>query len=277
MRDAAYVLHAPAPPELTAAVADFAGGPVDAVVVLGSGLGMFAEALDNVKHMPVSALPGFPASNIAGHAGAIAVGSFGGKRVLAFLGRLHGYEGHPAAATALPARIAAGLGARLFLATNAAGGLNTAFQAGDLMLISDLLVLPLATRMGLPLHGAGMAEAHLPRPLFSAEMLDLARAAAREAGVVLREGTYGFCSGPTYETRSEIAMFRYMGADAVGMSTVPEILSALRNGLLTLGISCITNKAVSVKQSVTHAEVTTVAAQAAERFARLLSTLIGRL
>jgi purine-nucleoside phosphorylase len=270
-------LHARAPQKMTDAVAAFAGGRVDAVLVLGSGLGGFSDTLHKLRRLPAAALPGFPVPGVAGHSGELAAGSIEGRSVLAFLGRLHGYEGHPAADTALPARIAAELGARFFLATNAAGGLNTTFQAGDLMLISDLLVLPLATRMGLILHGHEADAAPLPRPLFSEQSLRLARDAAREAGVRLREGTYGFCSGPTYETRAEIGMFRFMGADAVGMSTVPEMLAAVRNGLPTLGISCITNKALTVQHCVTHEEVTTVAAQSAEHFSRFLRALIGRL
>lgn len=277
MPDAMEALHAQAPQDMTDAVAAFAGQRVDAVVVLGSGLGSFAEILHHARRMPAAALPGFPASGVEGHAGELATGSVAGRNVLAFVGRLHEYEGHAVAAAALPARIAAGLGARHFIATNAAGGLNTAYHAGDLMLITDLLVLPLARRMGLDLQGIGTGGHPIPRPLFSEPLMHLARDAARETGVRLREGTYGFCSGPTYETRAEIGMFRLLGADAVGMSTVPEILAAVRNGIPTLGISCITNKAVTVQQQVTHEEVTTVAAQSAERFSRLLRALLGRL
>ncbi|MCZ7555174.1 MAG: purine-nucleoside phosphorylase [Bacteroidia bacterium] len=270
-------LHAHPPQAMTDAVIAFTGRRIDAVVVLGSGLGGFAETVHNVRRIPAAELPGFPVSGVAGHAGELATGSVAGRTVLAFVGRLHGYEGHDVSAAAFPARIAARLGARCFIATNAAGGLHTAYQAGDLMLITDVLVLPLARRMGLDLHGPGSEDHPLPRPLFSEHLMQLARDAANEGRVRLREGTYGFCSGPTYETRAEIGMFRLMGADAVGMSTVPEILAAVRNGIPTLGISCITNKAVTVQQRVTHEDVTTVAAQSAEQFSRLLTALLGRL
>ncbi len=265
------------PEDTLGALRDFAGGAVDAALVLGSGLGSFADSLDDSHKISASSIPGYPASMVSGHAGELAMGTIHGRRVLAFLGRLHGYEGHSAAAAALPARIAAALGAGSIIVTNAAGGLNTSFCAGDLMLINEFIVLPLAQKMGLPLHGPGTSGVPLPRPLFGSAALETAREAFRDAGVVMREGTYGFCSGPTYETRSEIAMFRFMGADAVGMSTVPELIVGARSGMRTIGISCITNKAMTVKQPVSHAEVTAVASRVADDFASVLNALIGRL
>ncbi len=267
----------PLPANMLAALREFAGDTVDAAIVLGSGLGNFAESLDVARRIPTSSIPGYPASTVTGHAGELLHGAANGRSVLAFLGRIHSYEGYAAEDTALPARIASALGAGAFIVTNAAGGLHPGFETGDLMLITDFLVLPQAVRMGLPLHGRGTPSIPLPRPLFSETMLDLARESFREAGVAMREGTYGYCSGPTYETRSEIAMFRMMGADAAGMSTAPELIAGARLGLPTIGLSCITNKAVTVARPVTHEDVTSAAQEAAERFSAVLFALLARL
>ena len=270
------------PSALAAALRDFAWDAVDAAVVLGSGLGGFAGSVEIESSVDTAALPAYPRSTIEGHRGRLLIGRAAGRRLLLFQGRVHGYEGYRHADTALPAVIAAALGARALLLTNAAGGLDPSFEAGDLMLISDLLVLTGARRMGLDLHENGgaadsmAATGPLPRPLFDAALLAEARAAARESAVRLREGVYGYCSGPTYETRAEIAYYRLAGAQAVGMSTAPEVIAATRLGLPVCAISCITNISRTVRQAVSHEEVTTVAAQASERLERLLHTLIRR-
>lgn len=278
------------PADLLQALRAFAPEPVDAAVVLGSGLGGFADTVSIEAVVDASELPGYPVSTIEGHRGRLLLGRAGERRLLLFQGRAHGYEGYSVAETALPARIAAALGARALLLTNAAGGLDPSFEAGDLMLVTDLLVLTAAQRMGLDLQrmGSGLQRGDtgsqdatgiaspLPRPLFDEAQLAAARAAARESTVRLREGVYGYCSGPTYETRAEIAYYRLAGAQAVGMSTAPEVLAAVRLGLPALAISCITNISRTVRQVVSHEEVTTVAAQASERLERLLHALIRR-
>ncbi|MDX9758608.1 MAG: purine-nucleoside phosphorylase [Bacteroidota bacterium] len=264
----------PLPPGLHAAVRDFAGNAVDAVIVLGSGLGGFADTVTVHDRVSTADLPDYPASTIIGHEGRLLRATSNGTRLLLVQGRIHGYEGHDAATTALPARIAAAVGARVLLLTNAAGGLDPSFLPGDLMLITDLLVLPGARRMGLDLQLGAMHAPPLPRPLFSAAILARMRDAAIDAGVRLREGTYGFCAGPTYETRAEIAFFRMAGAHAVGMSTATEIITAAAHGVPVVAISCITNIARTVRQTVSHGEVTIVAAQASERLARLVHAFL---
>ncbi len=252
--------------------------PPDVAVVLGSGLGAYGDRLLVEARIATSTLPQYPQSMVEGHSGELVLGTAHGRRVLVFRGRLHGYEGQSAAISALPARIAAALGIPMLIVTNAAGGLHPSFEAGDLMLISDYVVLPLALRMGLFLHGPDDTQ-HSPKRIAAFREEDLAsvRHAAATCGIPLKEGSYGFCSGPTYETRAEIGMLRLIGADAVGMSTVPELIVALRSGMRVVGISCITNKAMTVPQRVTHDEVTTVAAKIAARFATLLDTVIALL
>jgi purine-nucleoside phosphorylase len=256
--------------------------PFDAAVVLGSGLGGFSDGLTIHHSVPTSDIPGYPASTVAGHSGLIVDASLGDRRTLIFHGRIHGYEGYSPGTTALPALIAAALGVPAFIVTNAAGGLNPLYEAGDLMLVTDYFVLPLAHRMGLtlsdldaPTTGRSRSERGLrPGNFLPAIARNLAHAAAAETGVVLREGTYGFCSGPSYETRAEIHFLRMAGVDAVGMSTVPELIVARRHGLQTIAISCITNKARTVATAVSHEEVTRVAIQASDRLSRLLHALI---
>ena len=265
------------PEDLAHALPSFPADLFGAAVMLGSGLGNFADHLTIHSQIPTSELPGYPTSTVAGHEGSLLLAEHSGKTILLFKGRIHGYEGYSGQATTLPAGIAAALGAKTLILTNAAGGLAPTTKAGDLMLITDVVVPPAAPRMGMQLHGHADEWRQLPRPLFPDSMLELARQAARESRVGLREGTYGFCSGPTYETRSEIAFFRSIGIDAAGMSTVPEIMHGVRAGLDVIGISCITNKALTVRQVVTHEEVTTVAAAVSETFSRLLLAIISRL
>lgn len=267
----------PLPAPLDRTIRDFAGERVDAVLILGSGLGNFADQLSIRDQISTTALPGYPTSTVIGHEGSLLLAEHEGKRILLFKGRIHGYEGYDGRDTELPARIAGALGARSLILTNAAGGLSPAMTAGDLMLITDVVVPPAAPLMGRSLHGHAADWKQLPRPLFSQHMLDLAREAARSSKVGLREGTYGFCSGPTYETRSEIGFFRGLGVDAAGMSTVPEIMAGIRSGLDVIGISCITNKALTVRQTVSHEEVTSVAAAVSDTFSRLILAILSRL
>ncbi|MDT8325001.1 MAG: purine-nucleoside phosphorylase [Bacteroidota bacterium] len=262
--------------DLLRALRDFTGGSVDGAVILGSGLGSFSDTLPCPRSMSTAELPGYPVSTVRGHSGALHLCTCATQRLLLFQGRVHGYEGYSAAQVTLPVRIAAALGAKKLLVTNAAGGLHPTFAAGDFMLITDVLSLPATSGMGLPLEQYLSAGGTPPRPLIAPQLLETGRAAAADAGVRLREGSYGFCSGPTYETRAEIAFFRLAGADAVGMSTLPEILAARLLGMDVLGLSCITNKALTVAQEVSHAEVTAVATRVADDFARLLRAMLER-
>jgi len=262
---------------LEAALFRFTGGSIDAALILGSGLGSFADSLTVERSISTADLPDYPVSTVVGHEGRLLLARMNGKRLLLFQGRIHGYEGYSGPETSLPARIAALLHAKTLMLTNAAGGLHPAFAAGDLMLITDILIMPSAPLMGRNLHEHTLALTALPRPIFSPAMLDLVRNAAIENKIRLREGTYGYCSGPTYETRSEIGFFRQAGADAAGMSTVPEITFAVRAGMQIIAISCITNKALTVPQPVSHEEVTAVAAKVSATFARLILAILSRL
>ena len=263
------------PAPLRTELENFSGGGVDAAIILGSGLGDFASRLDCERSIATQELPGYPRSTVPGHAGKLHLCRNGDERLLLFQGRIHGYEGYAPEETVLPVRIAAALGARRLLVTNAAGGLHPSFSAGDLMLITDALALPVSPL--LPFERLFPSnDSTLRAPLISPSLARGARAAADASGVALREGVYAYCAGPSYETPAEIAFYRMAGADAVGMSTLPELLAARHAGMQALGISCITNKSVTVRQRVTHDEVTAVAARVANQFARLLLSILSR-
>lgn len=223
-----------------AAIRGRAGGPVDAVVVLGSGVA--GPTLAEVDRFPGAAIPGLPAPSVEGHAGSLLLGAAAGLRVLVLEGRLHLYEGRTAAEVVRPLRAAAGAGARVALLTNASGGVAPWTRPGDLLLLSDHLDLG----RGDPAVGEG--DAFGPRFTSMAGAWDPAlRAAAlpagRRHGGTVAEGVYAFLRGPAYETRAEVALLRAAGADCVGMSTVPEALAARRLGLRLLGLSVVANRA----------------------------------
>lgn len=250
---------------------------IDAAVILGSGLQSFAEEIGAGDTIVSSEIPGYPRSSTPGHEGLLTFCSIHGREVLVFRGRVHGYEGYDAMTTAASATLAIELGATLLLVTNAAGGVNPALDTGDLMLNTDFLVAPLAFRMGAGLQelprGLHLERGHVPH--LSAETIREAHACATGAGIRLHAGTYGYASGPSYETRAEIAMLRRIGVDAIGMSTVPEILVARSRGVRVLPISCITNKAQTVATVTSHSDVTRVAGLAEERLTQLLRALLG--
>ncbi|MCB2206353.1 purine-nucleoside phosphorylase [bacterium] len=264
------------PGTLQQALSEFLDGSIDGAVVLGSGLGGFSQHLPCLRSIPTTDLPSYPRSTVEGHAGELQLCELGEQRLLLFRGRLHGYEGRGPEEAVLPARIASHFGASKLLVTNAAGGLHPTFRAGDFMLITDLLSLPVTQHMGLELERYLASPLSPGHEIFSPALLGAARRASAATGIELREGTYGFCSGPTYETRSEIGFFRMAGADAVGMSTLPEILAARALGLDVLALSCITNKASTMPQHVSHAEVTEVADRVADSFSRLLHSMLER-
>ena len=246
-------------------------------VVLGSGLGSFADSLEKARSVPFGELPGFPRATVQGHKGRLVYGMLAGAPVLALQGRLHGYEGHDAATVAFPARVLAVLGARALAVTNAAGGTNPAFAPGDLMRITDHVNLtgrnPLigANEDALGPRFPDLSHAYDPR---LAEALE---EAARATGQKLRAGVYLQMNGPSYETPAEIRMARAMGADAVGMSTVPEVIVAAHMGLPVCGISCITNLAAGISpHPLTHEEVMEVAKAVEGKFLDLLRAFVPR-
>ena len=252
-------------------------GESPVAVVLGSGLGGFADQLADARALPFAGLPGFPPATVQGHKGRLVYGRLRETPILALQGRLHGYEGHDAATVAFPARVIGVLGARALVVTNAAGGVNPSFGPGDLMRITDHLNLTGRN----PLIGPN-EDALGPRfpDLTHAYDLRLAQAledAARASGQQLRAGVYLQMTGPSYETPAEVRMARSMGADAVGMSTVPEVIAAAQMGLPVAGISCITNLAAGISQHpLTHQEVIEVAKAVEGKFIDLLKNFLPR-
>ncbi|MFI5302062.1 MAG: purine-nucleoside phosphorylase [Polyangiales bacterium] len=248
-------------------------------VVLGSGLGAFGDTLADVAKIPYGEV-GFPSSAIAGHAGNLCLGTIGDARVpvACMQGRVHAYEGHAADRVVFAVRALARWGCESFVLTNAAGGVNPALEPGDLMLLSDHLNM-----MGwTPLTGPNDASLG-PRFVdltvaYDRDLRARAHLAAHEVGLTLREGVYCGLSGPSYETPAEIRMLRVLGADAVGMSTVPEVLALRHLGKRCVAISCITNKGAGLSKGLLdHKEVQEVADRTRDRFVGLLGRLVGGL
>jgi purine-nucleoside phosphorylase len=240
-------------------------------VVLGSGLGAFGDSLGSLQKVPYSEIPHMPRSAVVGHAGNLCLGTVGTTRVACLQGRVHLYEGHDLEYVTFGVRLLARLGCRTVLLTNAAGGVNTSFAPGDLMLIVDHLNLtgknpligPNDDRIG-P-RFPDMSKAYDPA------LCDAARKAAKEVGTTLKEGVYAGLLGPTYETPAEVRMLRTLGADAVGMSTVPEVIALRHRGVRAAAISCITNVAAGIGDApLDHSEVEEVAKQTRTRFTALL-------
>ena len=265
--------------EQTAAwLRDRARGMPDVAIVLGSGLGDFADRLGDAAVSAYADIPHWPASAVVGHAGKLAIGTLAGKRVAALSGRVHFYEGHDLRTVTFPIRAIARLGVRTLILTNAAGGINLSFKPGTLMLMDDHINL-LGSN---PLVGAN-EDRFGPRfpdmtMVYSKRLRDLAGEAARQRNLALAHGVYAAVHGPSYETPAEIRYLRTIGADAVGMSTVPEAIVARHMGLEVLGISCITNPAAGVlPQPLVHDEVMEVARRVRGEFASLLEGIIERL
>lgn len=247
-------------------------------VILGSGLGDFAGALGQAVSMPYDQLPHWPASRVIGHEGRLVVGKVRGRTIAALAGRCHAYEGYDLRTVTFAVRVLGLLGVRTLVLTNAAGGVNTGFSQGVLMVIDDHVNLMGAN----PLAGPN-DERFGPRfpdmtEVYSSRLRNAADSAGREIGLVLRHGVYGALLGPNYETPAEIRYLRSIGADAVGMSTVPEAIVARHMGLDVLGISCITNMAAGVlPQPIDHSEVVAAARRVRGQFISLLEGIIGQL
>ncbi len=247
-------------------------------LILGSGLGAYADTLENPVRISYSELPGFASSTVKGHAGQFVVGTRHGVAIIAMQGRVHAYEGLPLAKVVLPLRVMWHLGASQLIVTNAAGGINTAFSPGDLMLITDHLNM---TGMN-PLVGEN-DERFGPRfpdmsNAYNPAMRELARSAAADLGVSVQEGVYVGNMGPTYETPAEVRMAGRLGGDAVGMSTVPEVIVANHMGMTVLGISCISNMAAGLQDTpLTHTEVQEVTTRVRSTFISLVDRVIERI
>ena len=245
-------------------------------LVLGSGLGDFADTLEDAVRIPYAEIPHFPCPTAPGHTGTLVIGCKAGRTVAALQGRIHYYEGHSMQTVTFPIRVLAAIGVKNLVLTNAAGGVNFCFSPGDLMLISDHINYSGAN----PLIGDNL-DSFGPRfpdisDLYTASLRQKIREAASGAGIRLREGVYIMYSGPNYETPAEIRMFRSFGADAVGMSTVPEALVAGHCGMGVVGISCITNMAAGVlPQKLSHQEVVETAARVHDTFQALLELVLA--
>ena len=253
-------------------------GGAHVAVVLGSGLGSFTESLEERFEIAYAEIPHWPAAGIVGHAGRLVGGTLQGRHVLALSGRVHFYEGHSLFSVTFPMRVLGRLGIPQVILTNAAGGINTRFAQGALMLIDDHINL-LGSN---PLIGANDERFGVRFPdmseIYSKRLRKLAAEASAAAGVAIEHGIYIAVHGPSYETPAEIRAFRAWGADAVGMSTAPEAIVARHMGLEVLGISCITNMAAGVlPQPLVHAEVMETALRVRAEFSALLEGIIVRL
>jgi len=244
-------------------------------IVLGSGLGGLVDQMSNTVVIPYGDIPGYPKPTVEGHKGQMIIGNLDKTLILAMAGRFHYYEGHDMETVALPIRVLARLGIQKILITNAAGGVNMGFHAGDLMLITDHINFTGQN----PLRGDNIEELGTRFPdmstVYSPRIQAIAKEKAKENEIDLRQGVYAWLTGPTYETPAEIRMMRTLGADAVGMSTVPEAIVANHAKMEVLGISLITNMAAGVlNQPLSHEEVTETATLAAKKFETLVSAIL---
>ena len=246
-------------------------------IVLGSGLGPLAEEVTDRIEIPYNEIPNFPSSSVVGHSNKLIIGKIYGKNVVVMQGRFHYYEGYGIDEVAFPIKVFAMLGVSKLIVSNAAGGLNKKFRTGDLMLITDHINIS-----GLsPLRGKNdsslgerfpsMTYAYSPRLIELAKKVAISKELTRK--INLQEGVYAFMPGPQYETKAEIKMLTTLGADAVGMSTVPEVISAVHSGIEVLGISCITNLCSSTV-APNHKEVLDVASKVEEDFKTLVMKII---
>jgi purine-nucleoside phosphorylase len=250
----------------------------EVAIVLGSGLGAFADRLEDAVTIPYDRIMHWPPSNVVGHAGRLVAGRMGTRQLAVLSGRAHYYEGHDLATVVFGVRVLGQLGVRVLILTNAAGGVNTSFAQGALMVIDDHLNLMGAN----PLMGPN-DDRFGPRfpdmtEVYSQRLRAIADAAANAAGVPVAHGVYAALHGPSYETPAEIRFLRIIGADAVGMSTAPEAIAARHMGIEVLGISCITNMAAGVlPQPLVHDEVMETARRVAGQFIALLEAILARL
>jgi purine-nucleoside phosphorylase len=244
-------------------------------IILGSGLGGLSKSIGNAVRIPFGDIPGFPEVTVAGHEGAVIVGALGGREIVALSGRFHMYEGHPAALAAFPVRVFHALGAQDLFVSNAAGGISPKLAVGDLMIITDHLNL-----MGTnPLVGeAGQGEIRFPdmTDAYNPGLRMLLRTTGQKLGIRLREGVYAGLLGPSYETPAEVKMLKLLGADAVGMSTVPEVIMARALGMRVAGVSCITNAAAGVTgATLSHAEVLETTTRVSAEFESLVTEFLA--
>lgn len=247
-------------------------------LILGSGLGELADQIEEPVAIPYSEIPHFPVSTVAGHAGRLVIGRLAGKPVVAMQGRIHYYEGYPMEQVIFPTRVMKALGCDTVIITCACGGLNPNFAAGDLMLITDHINM-----MGVdPLRGPNDERIGPRFPAtvgaYTPELRQLAQQVAADLGITLRQGVYAAISGPCYNSTAELRMLQILGADAVGMSTVPEVIAATHMGMKVLGIGCITDMALPDQPvHLTHEQVMETAERTKPRFQGLVKEVLARL
>ena len=244
-------------------------------MVLGSGLGDFADTLEDAVRIPYSDIPHFPVATAPGHVGALVFGKKQGQNVVVLQGRIHFYEGLSQQKITFPTRVLVAIGIKTLILTNAAGGVNASFHPGTLMLLSDHINFSGSN----PLIGPNLDEFGPRFPdvtdVYTAALRQKVKAAAAAASIELEEGVYMMFSGPCYETPAEVRMARIVGADAVGMSTVPEAIVAAHSGIDVIGISCITNLAAGLGgQKLDHSEVLEIAARVHDTFQNLLDVIL---
>ncbi|MEJ8766368.1 purine-nucleoside phosphorylase [Oceanobacillus sp. HCA-5259] len=247
-------------------------------LILGSGLGVLAEEIENPVQITYEDIPNFPVSTVEGHAGRLVIGELEGKTVLAMQGRFHFYEGYGLDEVTFPVRVMRQLGIDKVMVTNAAGGVNPAFEAGDLMMITDHI-----NNVGInPLIGPNDAELGVRFPdmstAYDRKYQELMEEVAETLEIPLQKGVYVWNSGPSYETPAEVRMLQQVGGDAVGMSTVPEVIVAKHSGMKVLGISCISNMAAGIlDQPLSHEEVMETTEKVKADFLKLVRGIVRRL
>ncbi|MGE5632492.1 MAG: purine-nucleoside phosphorylase [Caulobacteraceae bacterium] len=244
-------------------------------LILGSGLGEMAEIVEDKIIIDYKDIPNFPVSTVQGHKGRLVFGILNGKKVAVMQGRFHFYEGYKMQEVVFPVWVFKALGIKKLIATNAAGGVNTSFKPGDLMIIKDHINFAnMNSLIGPNIDDFGprfpdMSEA------YSKKLIETVRKSAEALGIEVKEGTYIYLTGPSYETPAEIRAFRILGADAVGMSTVPEVITANHCGMSAVGISCITNMAAGIlDQPLNHHEVMETAEKVKVNFSKLIRKLV---
>lgn len=245
-------------------------------LILGSGLGVLADEIENPVKIPYEEIPNFPVSTVEGHAGQLVFGTLKGANVVAMQGRFHFYEGYDMKKVTFPVRVLKEMGVKTIIVTNAAGGVNESFEPGDLMIISDHI-----NNMGTsPLIGPNDSDLGVRFPdmsqAYSRELRTLAKNAASELGIKVQEGVYVGNTGPAYETPAEVRLARVLGGDAVGMSTVPEVIVANHAGMKVLGISCISNMAAGIlDQPLSHDEVMETTEKVKANFLNLVKKIVA--
>lgn len=244
-------------------------------IVLGSGLGVYVDKIQNQIVIPYGDIPGFPQTSVEGHDGKLIIGQAEGVDVAVFQGRFHRYEGHELEDVVLPARVLSLLGAQHLILTNASGGINETYRPGDLVCITDHINMTGSN----PLAGPNFDELGPRFPdmthTYDLELQEIIQKASASIGVESKRGVYAGVLGPTYETPAEIRMLRILGGDLVGMSTVPEAIAAHHAGLRVAGISCVTNMAAGIGgEELKHEDVKIVAAKAMQKFSDLVSAAV---